>query len=283
MDTTVTPDLPTITLPNDPAEVMARLIKGYNFDYYVEKIYPQIAAHAGSTYNPGQFVLMIVREIAEYETTQDPELPSLTLLSMEKWIDALANDVDFAKMAKEIFLQTQKEVRAKMEAKIPPRVEPKGPIKNDQLFSAVMKIRGALFDEVRKGDPKHLIDIRRTDDGINPCYHQTEQGLFLEYHYDEPNKIWTPWGYFQMIGFSCCRGDAPWEPIIAKYLERLGVTLYLPKTNEKWGQRGPVYAIHRLDDIVLPEPIVREKQNFWSYEKVMRAWKSMYKRYYLEK
>lgn len=279
MDTTVIPELPTITLPNDPVEVTERLIKGYNFDYYIEKLYPQIAAHAGSTYNPGQFVLMIVREIAEYETTQDPELPSLTLLSMEKWIDALANDVDFAKIAKEIYLQTKKEVRAKMDAKIPPRVEPKGPIKNDQLFKTAMKIRDAFFDEVRRGDPEHLIDIRMAKNGINPCYHQTEKGLFLEYYYDQPSKIWTPWGYLDMVGFNGYRGDAPWEPIIEKFLERLGATLYLPKTIEKWGQRGPVYAIHRLDDLILPEPKIREKQNFWSYEKVMKALEVMNKRY----
>jgi len=142
-----------------------------------------------------------------------------------------------------------------------------------RIFLAARKIADLSYEFASpstKGNP--WLDDRR-DEGVNPYYNQTETGLFLEM-YSIPGKIWTPWG-----SWGCWGSGTGWDKKMTEaFLERLGATIY---QEEKYvegafgGVYGPVYAVHRVDDIQLPDPVARNKKEYLSYEQSDHEWKKL--------
>lgn len=108
-------------------------------------------------------------------------------------------------------------------------------------------------------------------ESVNPYYNQTEDGLFLEFYYGMPNTLWTPWGTFKVGGSGMGHFDQVHKPI----LEALGATLHTPKKVTKQGEFGPVYAIHKFEDIRLPEPKERDRNHYMNYEQAKAAWEQL--------
>jgi hypothetical protein len=111
----------------------------------------------------------------------------------------------------------------------------------------------------------------RRDEGVNPFYNQTETGLFLEMYYGIPGKIWTPWGCW-----GCWGSGTGWDKKMTEaFLERLGATMYQQERYVEGacgGVIGPVYAVHRVDDMLLPDPVVRNRKKYLSYEQAKEEW-----------
>lgn len=152
------------------------------------------------------------------------------------------------------------------------------------LYLAMRKVGDIVAEEVRKAQAAGAVMfVAFHSGGINPFCNQTDSGLFLEYYYGTPIGVWTPWGCWQFVWRFGCSGN-PWPKILKRVLERLGATEFMPfmPRNVSHGVIGPVYAIHKVDDIELPEPKVREHQNYWASEMVKEAWAKMDTRYSTE-
>lgn len=269
----------TVKLPSSSEEIIQRLSKVTGESSVVKKLYPQIAVHAGRELLPQGIVLMFVLAVNDYSEQYPPFVGGMIQRFIPMWIDALVDQKSAAKYTKDWLKNVEKRAEKERIANTPPRKEPEGPIEDDNLYSAVIRIADIFFEEVEKRDVDNLISISRRDDGVNPFYSQTDSGLFLEYYYGHPSKIWTPWGYLGFTGSCITSGNAPWEEILDSFLERLGAILFTPEQDESFGVVGPVYALHKVDDMKLPEPRLREKQNYLEYEVVKEAWKNMANRY----
>lgn len=115
----------------------------------------------------------------------------------------------------------------------------------------------------------------RRKDGANPYYCQTADGLYLELYYGMPASLWTPWGEWRFSGSGC----GSWENILPSLLERFGATLHQPLRTSTMGEFGPVYALHKIDDMPLPDPIELNKAAYASYKDSKAAWKELTEQY----
>ena len=143
-----------------------------------------------------------------------------------------------------------------------------------RIFLAARKIADLSYEFASpsvKGNP--WLDDRR-DEGVNPFYHQTETGLFLEMYYGIPGKIWTPWGYW-----GCWGSGTGWDKKKTEaFLKRLGATIYQEKRYVEGacgGEVGPVYAVHCVDEMQLPDPVMRNTKKYLSYEQANKEWEKL--------
>ena len=113
----------------------------------------------------------------------------------------------------------------------------------DMIFSYVSN-DSSICDE----NVVHLED--RRSESVNPFYNRTESGYFLELYYGQPGYIWTPQGSWGCFG----SGAGRWDGKLEEVLSRLGAREYLPLHVNDYGEYGPIYEIHNLDGIILPEP-----------------------------
>lgn len=117
----------------------------------------------------------------------------------------------------------------------------------------------------------------RRDEEVNPYYSQTDSGLFLELYYGQPGNIHTPWGKWNCWGSGC----GSWEEKMPELLERLGATVHKELVHNSQGEFGPIYALHRIGDLILPDPAIRVRGEELSYETAKAEWKK-FTRYYCE-
>lgn len=115
----------------------------------------------------------------------------------------------------------------------------------------------------------------RRDESVNPFHSQTKRGLFLEIYYGQPGKIWTPWGQWGCWG----SGSGSWTEKMPKLLERLGAAIFREEIINSMGHFGPIYAVHRVDDLVLPIPEVRERNQYLPYKQAELEWENLTKYY----
>lgn len=272
----------TVQLPSDPEDIIRRLSSVNDENNIVEKLYPEIASYAGLELLPMGFAMMIMLAAYNFGLQYPPPMGSIVLQFIPLWIDALVDDKEGAETAKQYLKQAEDKAEAQRKANTPPRVEPGGPVENYDLYVAVRKVADLVF-EYASGDVNisrdHIWLEDRREGKVNPFYNQTESGLFLEFYYGQPSSVWTPWGKYGFGG----SGSGDWGLVIPRILERFGTTLYQPERNTNQGTFGPVYAIHRVDDLRLPEPQWREPQNYLAYEVVEQAWNNMTRRYNSER
>jgi hypothetical protein len=145
-----------------------------------------------------------------------------------------------------------------------------------EIFMAARAIANMAYEYASPSvGAESWLDDRR-DEEVNPYYSQTEQGIFLEIYYGRPGKIWTPWGQWTCWGSSS--GD--WTKALPQMLERLGATVVQDRQIIKgYGEVGPVYAIHRVDELELPEPKVRTSKPL-PYNESKRLWRDMVEKYH---
>ncbi|PID52236.1 MAG: hypothetical protein CR972_03055 [Candidatus Moraniibacteriota bacterium] len=149
-----------------------------------------------------------------------------------------------------------------------------------QLYLAIRSIANLMFEyasaEVERDQGVPWLDDRR-DESVNPFYNQIKQGVFLEMYYSQPGKIWTPWGCWNCWG----SGSGSWNEKLPEIFERLGVTVFKEKITNEMGVFGPVYSIHKIDDQVLPEPIIKtSSKEYISFGKSCEIWEDLTNKYY---
>lgn len=141
------------------------------------------------------------------------------------------------------------------------------------LYMAARKVTDLVFEHARESLRKGEFLKDRRSEGANPFYNQTANGFFLEFYYGKPGSLWTPWGKWSFTGSSS--GGVG----IGSLLQDLEATLYEPERTSNLGTFGPVYAIHKIDKIVLPDPVELDPSAYSSYEESKTAWEELTKRY----
>lgn len=119
----------------------------------------------------------------------------------------------------------------------------------DAEFSAAIKI-GDIFHEIAKKHNLWAQDLRH--ESVNPFYNRIEQGLFLEFYYGVPNKLWTPWGQYRFCG-SAAGNPIDLDRLTGDLFERVGRVPFLHRKTSSMGEFGPVDEIVSLDGLALPK------------------------------
>ncbi|MBF6202205.1 hypothetical protein, partial [Nocardia cyriacigeorgica] len=83
--------------------------------------------------------------------------------------------------------------------------------------------------------------------GPDPFRAQTTSGLYLQFYYGLPSRLWTPWGAWKFSGLSQdWAGQTP-EQLNAGFLARVTLTRHTPRYVEQIGSSGPVLAVTAVD------------------------------------
>jgi len=149
---------------------------------------------------------------------------------------------------------------------------------NKELFQAARKIADLTFSHPNVStDPGCLnsgyvwLEDRRNED-VNPYYNQTKQGLFFEIYYGSPGHLWTPWGKWNFAGSS----SGFWDNILLDILSMFDVKMYQEMYHTEMGGYGPVYSLHKVLELVLPDPIaILDGEEFKSYEQAKAEWEAL--------
>lgn len=132
------------------------------------------------------------------------------------------------------------------------------------LMSQIKRL-AELYDEYT-ADPYDSSQAYRAG-GANPFYSQTLNGLYLEFYYGRPSKVWTPWGAWHFAAAQARRTD------IGGFMSRLTLREHIAEHNTPQGTIGPVYAILAIDDVELPEPLLPASyQAYLNYEDAKAEW-----------
>lgn len=92
--------------------------------------------------------------------------------------------------------------------------------------------------------------IPRLNEGPNPYYNATVDGLTLVHYYGGPSLLGTPFGGWAATGGGCLR-DNNW---FDKAQDRLGLEVLMPEYQNRQGCYGPIHAITKdLDGEPLPK------------------------------
>ncbi len=149
------------------------------------------------------------------------------------------------------------------------------PLDNYELYVLVRKIADIIF-EVKESSEDSFSREDRREQSSNPYYSQSADGVFLEFYYSSPSKLWTPWGQWNFMGGGTC-----WpQELLPEIFERLGAREYMPERHSQMGTFGPVYSLHKVDDTSLPIPVDLENGAYSSYEDVTKAWADLTEKYY---
>lgn len=196
-------------------------------------------------------------------------------------VDAVVPDKEVAQEAKEIRKELLKEL-GKLAKAAEPKVKELGAadsLNDFERYSQARRIADIVFEYV---SPKVESDIwmdDRRDESANPYYNQTRKGFFLEQYYSSLSKLWTPWGAYGFGG----SGSGMSPEVRDAILKRFGATLHEPVRNEEYGTVGSVWALHRIDEIELPEPVVQPRSAFRTHDASDKAWEKLTKRYHRAK
>lgn len=120
------------------------------------------------------------------------------------------------------------------------------------------------------GWPTDLTATSAYGESPNPYYNQTRSGLFIEFYYSHPSKIWTPWGEFTV--WQCMSGGA--EEKFREYLtEAFGAQVYKERFRTDAGEHGPYLSLHVLDGQPLPEPTMFPRGTRRTpYDELKKSW-----------
>jgi len=222
--------------------------------------------------------LYVAWELAQADTMAQypPVVRSAVNMSFDRVIDAITPDPEVAEDAKEFRKKVLAETARQAKA-AEPKLETLGPedsLDDFDRFSQAVRVREILrqYTERRSQKPESL------QDDNNPYYKQTHRGFFLEDYYGTPLWLHTPWGEFRLRGAGeDFRGDK------GEFRKRLDVTAHKPRVDNQMGTFGPIYAVHKIDDVELPDPVERPRSAFKPCEEVNEAWDTLARQYYESK
>lgn len=206
---------------------------------------------------------------------QAPVVQNAVDMYFDRTVDLITPDPEVAQQAKDHRKMVLEEIKKQNEAKraAEPKLDlgPEDSIQDFDRFSQAIRVN-EIMEGYETGGSRKTISIQ---DLNNPYYRQTHRGFFLEYYYGSPAYLHTPWGELR-LGREAGRftGD------LDEFLGRLGATLYKPEVNNNQGTFGPVYAVHKIDDVELPDPIERPRDAYKEYKEVRAVWDELSRKYY---
>lgn len=136
----------------------------------------------------------------------------------------------------------------------------------DIEFFAIRKIRELVKGCADQSEGKLCMEFWNEDP--DSYHNQTHAGLFLEQYYSLPNRLRTPWGLYRIGG----SGMGDWDPAAEQLVERFGAVVHRPLRRSDMGEFGPVYTLGRVDDLQLPTPVVRVREEFVGYHESLNHW-----------
>ena len=101
---------------------------------------------------------------------------------------------------------------------------------------------------------------------------QMKQGLILEMTYGSPGIIYTNIGEFHILGGSYEKNNG-WEPILNILKDKLDLKLIKEAIDSDLGYYGPWYEIRKINNIILPRPIKKEKKDYLTWKECKEYWK----------
>jgi hypothetical protein len=148
---------------------------------------------------------------------------------------------------------------------------------NRKLYELTHEVINIIFEYTTSeidpfNDKPYMHDLRKNIKP-NPFYNQTADGLYLEFYYGAPVALWTPWGKLKFASSGC----GCWESIIPGLLQRFDAKMYEELKKNRMGEFGPIYALHKVDDMTLPSPLQLKKEEYRSYEDIEAEWQVLTK------
>lgn len=143
------------------------------------------------------------------------------------------------------------------------------------LMRQVLQIFKAFDEELPKGVRASLT---HREGGPNPYYNRTSSGLYLEFYYGHPARLWTPWGEWHISGTVSNVSGMTEEERNAGFMARLTAEAHQPLTRTVMGEVGPIYKLLAVDGVLLPEPgKIEEFHRLPSdgFTKAKEHWKSL--------
>lgn len=119
------------------------------------------------------------------------------------------------------------------------------------LIGQCLKIAD-IFDSAVTGPVDHR--LTRQAEGFNAVYDRTTSGLYLQFSYGTPSKLWTPWGHWHFGRSVGARTGIEQGRIASVFMSHLDAELLVPLQQNRFGAFGPVYKLHGVDGDKLPAP-----------------------------
>jgi hypothetical protein len=244
-------------------------------DRFYQRFVESVAG--SSKVGPG---LNLAWELAAYDTLRayPAVLKSLVDMNFNHTIEAVTPDPEVAAQAIEMRNEMMAKLRKQVEKEKQPAVE--DPSSNFELYVATRRIGDIVLKAAHriKTTDKYFSAEDRRNEGVNPYYNQTETGLYLDFSYRSPHKVWTPWGEWGFVGSVGSGGDdlKRWSEDV---LGRLETKLFRPEINNEQGSFGPTYAVHKIGDNQLPEPKIRPNNSYLPYKTANKIWEDYTSQY----
>lgn len=240
----------TFSLPSE-SEMRLRLQTVSDEPYLAEKLYPLLLRHAGQELTATGLVLAVQGALLDYAQGRPPIMSGIIQMYLNPIVVALVDDEDIKAEALNDIAETEAELQQKL------------------ALMRQIKHLARVYDECVTDKWNQSEAYRKG--GVNPFHHQTESGLFLEFSYGYPSKVWTPWGYWYFAAAQ------PSEAELNAFMARLTVRLHSPVKELTSGFYGPVYAILAIDGEALPEPVLLTDQRQYTDEDIADAeWQRLF-------
>lgn len=179
---------------------------------------------------------------------------------------------------KAVLMPSRAERERKAKEPKPEDLGPADSLTDLSRYTQARRIGDIVFEHVTRkagllGEAVWMVDWRNQE--VNPFFSQTHRGFFLEQYYSSPSILWTPWGKY------CFGGSGSWTNKHRQaVLHSLKATLHKPAVvNNVMGKIGPIYAVHEVDGVELPDPVERPRSLYVPYEEIKRVWKSLTQQY----
>lgn len=267
MKGTLMSDLAVTTLP-DATQMWLKLDKFTGADSRMrEKLFPILLQSAGRELAGVGVVTMLHQALYDY-TSGEPMLLPVTQLMIKPLIEVLVDDEQVK--ADALTFIDEADAHAKEElgkTVVPPRPELSEEHKVT-LMSLIKKL-ATVYDECTN-DPYGTSEGHRKG-GANPFYDQTLDGLYLQFSYDTPDKVWTPWGHWSFAAAQ------RYEIDLDRFMSRLTLEMHIEGKQHDWGYYGPVYAIRAIDGEEVPEGVLpTDKRQYLEYEVANAEWERLF-------
>ena len=143
-------------------------------------------------------------------------------------------------------------------------------------YKAIIAIE-ALLSSLSKGEARNsetsMLPVY-FENGPNPYYNQTEQGLYCTFEEClQPSYLLTPWGEISLKRKDFIRTRIDY----CMFLKRLKATFCseLSFSRNLIFLEGPIAKINQVENMILPEPKIAYKKDFFTYEESVKAWKKI--------
>lgn len=264
----------TIVMPNRD-DMLRRLVGVMDEPHAQEGFYSIVLRSAGNELNGYGVVTMLTLALHDYSAL--PMVKNIIQRMMPRFVEALVDDEEVRKDALHLIEEAESKIkkdREEVEAVLPP-VEHRKELSWEEatkLYAAARKIANLVWEHIPEND---LLPGRpaREDwrwQGANPYYNQTIDGLFLEYYYGNPVKVWTPWGEWQFVGSGAHMPDS----IVEEIMSHFSTTVHVEERYDRnIGVLGPVFAVHAIDEEALPEPApITDRRQYLEYKDAKEFW-----------